>query len=79
MSWLKGLMDKASTQQQVSVPTLVQRIQDAASREDKKKAIADLKNVSDNTDTSKVCYYDYCLQIRSDSRTGHWICYSRVD
>ena len=58
-------MDKASAQQQVSVPTLVQRIQDAASREDKKKAIADLKNVSDNVDNSKVCIVGF-VAIRSN-------------
>lgn len=61
-------MDKASTPQQVSVPTLVQRIQDAASREDKKKAIADLKNISDNADTIKVRFTMLALRMRSDSR-----------
>lgn len=57
-------MDKAA--QPVSVPTIVQRIQDAASREDKKKAIADLKNLSDNSDNSKVRIYVACCTLVAD-------------
>jgi hypothetical protein len=53
--WIKGLMEKATSPPSVSV--LVQRIQETQSKEEKRKAISDLKTLSENLENAKVVQY----------------------
>jgi hypothetical protein len=48
-SWFNGLMGKAvAPTQELSVSTLLERVQNATTTEDRRKAISDLRTMTDN-------------------------------
>lgn len=48
-NWLSGLMGKATAPPQAqSVSTLLERVQNASTPQDRRKALLDLRNMADN-------------------------------